>query len=113
MLRARNVLAGPGSPSTGATLFRGAVDGGGRALGVPAGLVEGASADIVTLATGDLALAGRSGDRLLDAMIFGARSSVVDTVWRHGAKVVEAGRHRDRPRVAERYTRVLARLLAD
>ncbi len=111
--RARNVLAQAGRASTGAALFTGALSGGAAALGQgPAGLREGASADIVALDAEHPSLVGRSGDAILDGWIFAARGGAVERVWRHGRKVVEAGRHLHKDAIAQRYRRTLAKLLS-
>ncbi|HEY0648635.1 formimidoylglutamate deiminase, partial [Phenylobacterium sp.] len=110
--RARNVLApGPGV-STGGTLYRGALGGGARALGVEtAGFAVGGSADWMVMDTDNIDVAGRSGDAILDAFVFAGGRAVKD-VWRAGRRVVEDGRHVDRARFAERYRQTLERLLA-
>jgi len=110
--RGRNIMAQDAGRSTGADLFNAALRGGAAALGVPAGLAVGRSADIVSLDCGHPSLTGRAGDPLLDGFIFSAGSNAIDCVWRHGAKMVSAGRHRDRGRVIARYRAVLANLLA-
>ncbi len=105
-LRRRGVLG------SGAELFRGAQAGGARALGEACtGLEVGASADIVALAAGHPALVGKQGGALLDGWIFAARGGAVDTVWRRGVKVVEAGRHVRGEVIAARYRATLARVL--
>ena len=79
--RARNRLDGD-DKSTARTIFVEAVEGGARALGCsPAGIVAGASADIVSLDPDHIILEGRRGDRILDAWIFAARQSAIDSVW--------------------------------
>ncbi len=111
--RARNVLASPERPSTGATLFAHALAGGAQALGEPVtGLAAGASADIVSLNTEHPALVGRSGDALLDGWIFAADARCVKTVWRRGQRLVEHGRHRDAEPIGHAYAATLRRLLA-
>jgi cytosine/adenosine deaminase-related metal-dependent hydrolase len=96
---------------SGAELFKGAQAGGARALGEAcAGLQIGASADIVALDADHPALAGKHGDALLDAWIFAARGGAVDTVWRRGVRVVEAGRHVRADAIGDRYRRTLAGL---
>ena len=78
-------------------MFEGALKGGSQALGVAAsGLAEGAFADLVSLDAEHVALAGRSGDAILDSWIFGAGRSLVDCVWARGRKVVKDGRHHSR-----------------
>jgi formiminoglutamate deiminase len=110
--RARNVLAAPDRPSTGATLFDRALAGGAQALGEPVtGLAVGASADIVSLATDHPGLVGRSGDALLDGWIFAADNRCVETVWRRGERVVEHGRHSDAEAIGAAYTATLRKLL--
>ncbi len=110
--RGRNVLANPTSTSTGRTLFEGALAGGARALGMAtSGLVEGAPADIVSLDAKHVALAGRSGDAILDSWIFAARESLIDCVWTRGVKRVSGRCHRNRDAVASRFRETLVRLL--
>ena len=111
-LRARNVLGSPARPSTGASLFAGALAGGAQALGrETSGLAVGAPADVVALDPDHLALYGRAGDALLDGWLFAGAPGVVKTVWRGGKCVVADGRHRDAERVGLRYRRTLDRLL--
>lgn len=110
--QARNVVA-ENSVSTGRVLFETALKGGARALGVPVpGLAEGGFADIISLDAGNVALAGRSGDAILDSWIFGANRSLVDCVWARGRKVVRNGRHQDRAAIARRFRQKLEGLLA-
>jgi formiminoglutamate deiminase len=112
--RQRNVVAAETSVSTGRALYDRALAGGATALGLEAaGLQAGAAADIVSLDTGHLALAGRSADALIDSWIFaGGRAVLVDCVWTSGRKVVTNGRHRDREAIAARFRRRLEGLLA-
>jgi formiminoglutamate deiminase len=112
--RARNVLAGGAGRSTGGELWRGALAGGARALGVAPvrGLAEGAPADIVSLDPAHPDLAGRTGDVLLDSYVFAAGADAVRDVWRLGERVVADGRHRARDAVRARYGQALARLVA-
>jgi formiminoglutamate deiminase len=76
------------------------------------GLKVGASADVVSLSTGHPALAERYEDEILDSWIFAGGRSVVDCVWRAGAKVVVNGRHQRRDELLARYRRTLKGLLA-
>jgi len=110
--RERNVIAETGG-STGRALIEAAVAGGVQALGGgPHGLAVGAPADLVTLDTGNPLYAHLEDDRLLDAWVFSAGNALVESVWARGVKVVDGGRHRDRPALAERFGRAMARLLA-
>jgi formimidoylglutamate deiminase len=109
--RTRNVVAGT-TASTGRALFETALIGGSRALGVAtSGLTEGGFADIVSLDAGAVALAGRSGDAILDSWIFGAGRSLIDCVWARGCKVVRDGRHHAREAIARRFRQTLEGLL--
>lgn len=111
--RGRNLLAGGPGRSTGAGLYRGALTGGGQALGRPsAGLGVGAAADMVSLNAADPALAGRRGDAILDSWIFGRGARLVDCVWRGGAKRVAGGRHVARDSIDARYRAAMRGLLA-
>jgi formiminoglutamate deiminase len=109
---ARNVVATTGAPSTGRALFDGALAGGSQALGVVGGLAEGLAADIVSLDAGNVALAGRSGNAVLDSWIFGSRRSPVDCVWTSGRKVVTNGRHYRAESVATVFRKRVEGLLA-
>ena len=106
----RTLLAAPGD-NVGGSLYREAVAGGARALGSASGIAVGMPADIVSLNAAHPSLAGRSGGALLDALVFAARGSAIDTVWRRGVPVVSHGRHHARDQVVARYRVALARLL--
>lgn len=114
--RARNVLAAAAGASTGRSLFDAALAGGAQALRDtapgPAGLVPGASLDVVTLARDHPALLERHGDATLDSWIFAGDRGLVDCVWRAGVKLVSGGRHRDCEAIRARYAETLRRLLA-
>jgi formiminoglutamate deiminase len=96
--RRRNML-GDATQSTGRRLFEAALAGGWRAT---------AAADdaVVTLDTG-----GHRGDAVLDHWLFSADNAAVVSVERAGKRLVDGGRHRDRDRIANRYSNALARLL--
>jgi formimidoylglutamate deiminase len=111
--RERNVLTATPGDSSGRTLFDAVRAGGARALAVDAGrIAEGALADLIALDPNHAALAGRSGDALLDGWIFAARELPIDRVWRGGREVVTGGRHVHRQAIDARFRRTLARLLA-
>ena len=109
--RGRNLLAEPGG-STGGALYRAALAGGAQALGAQVGLRVGAPADIVSLDADHPSLATRSGDALLDGLLFAAGREAIDRVWRRGREVVTNGRHVAHATIATRYRAALARLLA-
>ena len=110
--RARALLASEEAPFVGANLFAHAVQGGARALGVPAGLAVGHAADIVSLDLDHPAFAGTDDATLLDRWIFSARAAAVDSVWRAGTKRVEKGRHVEAEAIGAAYRACIARLLA-
>lgn len=111
--RGRNLLAGGAAKSTGASLYRGALAGGGQALGrSTSGIAMGEPADFVSLKADDPFFAGRSGDSIIDSWIFGGGARLVDCVWRGGVKRVEGGRHIDRDAIDTRYRAAMAKLLA-
>ena len=111
--RARNVLGGE-LPSTGRTLFEGALNGGSRALGVPperTGIAPGAAADFVSLNERAPLFAERRGDALLDSFVFAGVRDPIDAVWRAGRKVVTGGRHHAHDAAESAWRAALARLL--
>jgi formimidoylglutamate deiminase len=113
--RERNVLTKTPGESSGRRLFDAVRSGGARALGIDVethGIAEGAAADVIALQPRHVALAGRSGDALLDGWIFAARESPIDRVWRGGRLVVVNGRHVDRDAIEARFRATLERLLA-
>ncbi len=111
-IRSRNILAAREGASTGADLFRLAIDGGHRALGRPGfGLDVGQPADIVSLNTDLPSLVHRRHDQWLDGWIFACPGGAVDRVWRRGVEIVREGRHRDRASIERRFAAVLKRVL--
>lgn len=111
--RGRNLLAGGAGQSTGASLYLGALAGGGQALGRPGkGIAVGEAADIVSLKADDPFFAERTDDIILDSWIFGGGRRLVDCVWRGGVKQVAGGRHIARDAIDARYRATIARLLA-
>ena len=110
-LRARSVVAAPGG-STGRALLEAALRGGAQALGRPGvGFAIGADADIVTLRSEALELAGRDGDDWLDGWIFSG-GSLIDCVYARGSRVVADGQHIDRTRIHAEFRATMLQLLA-
>lgn len=112
----RNIAADDEQPSVGETLLAGALHGG-RACGVPVGVIEpadglfaGAPADLVALDPQAPALAGHGIDSVIDAWLFVGNRSLIESVWAGGEKVVTAGRHREAEAIASRYRQCLANL---
>ncbi len=112
-LRRRNVLSGGAdAPSVGAFLFKRALAGGAQALGRPIGrLAPGCRADLLVLDDTQASLAGKSGDVLLDAVVFAGNENAARDVMVGGRWVVREGHHADEAEVLRRYREVLAALL--
>jgi formiminoglutamate deiminase len=111
--RGRNLLALGEGQSTGRCLYEAALAGGAQALGRRIGIIEtGARADFVVLDATHSDLATRTGDRWLDAYVFVAGRSAIDTVIVAGRTVVSKGRHRKREAIAARYAETMSRILA-
>jgi len=111
--RRRNVTETRVGASVGAALLSRALAGGAQAVGRPVGAIApGLRADLVVLDGEHPLLAGRAGDRVLDAWIFAGNVPPVRHVMVGGRWVVRDGRHPERERVAAAYRRTVARLLA-
>jgi len=109
--RRRNLAAaGPGE-STGVRLYDDALRGGAQASGRKLGMIrEGCRADFVVLDAGHPLLVGRSGDRLIDSMIFSGNASNIQEVWIGGKRLVVNGRHVREQDTLDVYTRVIKAL---
>ena len=114
-LRRRNVLSGgEAAPSVGANLYRRALDGGAQALGRPIGrLAPGRRADLLVLDGTVPTLSGKTGDALLDALVFAGNLNPVRDVMVGGDWVVREGRHAEEEKVLAAYRRVLDDLTQD
>jgi formiminoglutamate deiminase len=113
--RARNAVVGD-RPSTGRTLFEGALRGGSQSLGVgraETGITPGASADFFSLNADAPLFAERRGDALLDSLVFAGARDAIDRVWRAGRECVVAGRHVLRDQAIAQWRSTLARLLRE
>jgi formimidoylglutamate deiminase len=109
---ARNVASGFPHASTGRSLFEGAVAGGARALGVHTGALEvGRRADLIVLDAEHPALAGRTGDALLDSWVFAGNRATVRDVLVGGRWVVRDGHHAREEPVLARYRETIRRLV--
>lgn len=112
--RGRNLLADGEGDSTGRSLLCRAQAGAAQALGQSLGALEiGRRTDLVCLDMDHPDLTGRAGDRALDSWIFSLGRSAIGSVYAGGQRVVESGRHVNRPAIDGRYRKVLARLMAD
>lgn len=110
--RGRNMLARQAGEATGAALHARALAGGAAALGVRGGIAVGLPADIVSLHADNPALLARSGDAITDSFIFASGRTAIDCVWRHGIRLVQGGRHRQREAIVRTYRAVLEKLIA-
>lgn len=108
--RGRTRLVARGA-SNGDALWRAATAGGAQALGARAEVAVGAAADFVALDITHPSLVGREGPALTDALVFSGGREAIAGVWRRGEPLVEAGRHRDRAWIVERYRNTIKRLL--
>ncbi|MCC5957350.1 MAG: formimidoylglutamate deiminase, partial [Natronohydrobacter sp.] len=108
--RGRAILAGSGR-STGRVLWQGACEGGAKAAGRKTGrIAAGYWADLVALDDRQPDLAARSGDTVLDTLIFAADHRAIADVWSAGRHVVTQGRHIRRDQIVADYGRVVQRL---
>lgn len=81
------LLEGAGEAWTGATLWRAAAEGGGRASGRVGGLCVGDVADFVVLDGAEAAAWGLSPEEQVEAWVFGGRGGVAE-VWVGGVRVL-------------------------
>jgi formimidoylglutamate deiminase len=110
----RRAIAAPRGGSTASPLWRGALAGGAAALGRPLGALEpGRRADLTVLDDDLPALWGKSGDDLLDAMVFAGNLNPVRDVMVGGKWVVRDRRHAREEPVLAAYRHALDRLLKD
>jgi len=94
VLRRRNISADKGTPSVGGSLWRAALAGGARALGQRVGAIANDHrADLLVLDHDHVLLEGRTGDDILDTLVFAGNTPLVKRVLAGGRWVVEDGRH--------------------
>jgi len=107
----RLVAASAAEPHCGARLWRAALAGGAQALGRRIGrLAPGYRGDLIRLDADHPLLYGRTGDFLLDSLVFSGNANPVRDVMVGGRWRVRDGRHFDRERIATDYRRTIARL---
>ena len=111
--RRRALLASAESPSVGRYLYDAAGDGGARALAQPIGTLQvGRSADLVVLDSDTPALAEKTGDAILDSLVFAASHTSIKDVMVAGRWRIRDGRHERQDAIFARYRATLAELLA-
>jgi formimidoylglutamate deiminase len=107
----RLVAASAAEPHCGARLWRAALAGGAQALGRRIGrLAPGCRADLIRLDTDHPQLCGRSGDLLLDSLVFAGNANPVQDVMVGGRWRVRDRRHPDHEPIAAAYRETIARL---
>jgi formiminoglutamate deiminase len=106
----RNVLA-PEGGHAGAALYLAAAAGGARALGRDAGAIApGRLADLLAVDSAHPALAGLSGEALLDGLVFAAGEGIVTDLWSAGRHMVRDGRHVARDAIRAAWRAAIAEL---
>jgi formimidoylglutamate deiminase len=99
-------------PHCGARLWQEALAGGARALGRRIGrLAPGCRADLIRLDGAHPILAGRSGDVLLDTLVFAGTAYLMRDVMVGGTWVVREGRHLRRDAIAEAWRATITNLV--
>lgn len=102
--RHRNIAVDTATAHNGAFLWRGALAGGARACGLPAGgIALGNRADWIVVDDNHPGLFDKHEDFVLDALIFGGHTDTVLAVYAGGRKVVEDGRHLHESEINQRF----------
>ncbi|MGK7754461.1 MULTISPECIES: formimidoylglutamate deiminase [unclassified Roseovarius] len=101
--------------STGRVLFEAASRAGAQAAGRASGqIAEGQLADLIAVSTDNEFLCNRTGDAVLDSLIFSGRGrACVTDVWSSGRHMVKDGRHVDRDRITRTFLDVVTTLGQD
>ena len=101
--------------STGRYLFDAATLAGAQAAGRSSGqIAEGKIADLMAVSTDNEFLCSRSGDAVLDSLVFTGRGrNCVTDVWSAGRHMVTDGRHIHRDRIVARFIEVSKQLGQD
>ncbi|MDE2493092.1 MAG: formimidoylglutamate deiminase [Alphaproteobacteria bacterium] len=109
LARRKRMPENEGPPHRGADLWLAAADTAvsGRAAGA---IAVGQHADWIVADGEAAALAGRSGDAVIDTLVFGARTNLVRDVVVGGKVVVRRGRHQAAPDIKARYVRTVRAL---
>ena len=109
--RSRAAMATP-DRSTGRNLFEATTQAGAKAAGRQSGSIsEGQFADLIAISTDNEFLCNRSGDRLLDSLIFSGRGrTCISDVWSAGRHMVQDGLHVEHERIAKQFVKVSKQL---
>ena len=112
VLGRRNVLANGRQPQVATAMMLAAIEGGGQASALPAGLQAGHCANLVALDANHASLYGLDAQSMLAAHLFAShRTSAVHSVWVAGRKHVHQGEHAGRARALQGFVRARAALL--
>ena len=97
--------------STGRHILDAMILGGAKAAGRKTGrIAPGYWADLMGLDMNSVALAGCSGDKVIDRLIFVGDDHLVSDVWSAGRHLVTEGRHRARDKIIAAYHTAMASL---
>ena len=98
--------------STGRILFEAATQAGAQAADRQSGCItEGQFADLIAISTDNEFLCNRSGDKLLDSLIFSGRGrTCISDLWSAGRHMVQDGLHIERERIAKQFVKVSKQL---
>ena len=98
--------------STGRNLFEAATHAGAQAAGRQSGSIsEGQFADLIAISTDNEFLCNRSGDKLLDSLIFSGRGrTCISDVWSAGRHMVQDGLHVEHERITKQFVKVSKQL---
>ena len=109
--RSRAAMATP-DHSTGRNLFEAATQAGAQAAGRQSGSIgEGQFADLIAISTDNEFLCNRSGDKLLDSLIFSGRGrTCISDVWSAGRHMVQDGLHVEHERITKQFVKVSKQL---
>ena len=109
--RSRAAMATP-DRSTGRNLFEAATQAGAQAAGRQSGSIgEGQFADLIAISTDNEFLCNRSGDKLLDSLIFSGRGrTCISDVWSAGRHMVQDGLHVEHERITKQFVKVSKQL---
>jgi formimidoylglutamate deiminase len=111
--RQRGLAATAEQPHPGAALWLAAAGADARGGGTMTGqIAPGFRCDLLALDGGHPNLVGRSGDALLDSLVFvsGPGASPIAETWVAGRRLTQAGRHPKREQTARAYAECVARL---
>ena len=109
--QSRNVAARTENTGTGLSLWQQAVASGAKALGVKAGLSEGAPADMLALNTSAMATPLTTQAQLAEQLVFCRNNRIIDSVWVNGQQQVTGGVHPMRERAEMEFTNTINRVL--